>query len=80
MAEDKNATTNMDSGYTNKGTISVTGGTSTGTTAINTSYGHLDNQNGINMDNGIAAYGVNGSKFTNNSTGKINIKIGRAHV
>ena len=76
LGSNKNATTNMDSGYTNKGTISVTGGTSTGTTAINTSYGHLDNQNGINMDNGIAAYGVNGSKFTNNSTGKINITNG----
>ena len=28
------------------------------------------------MDNGIAAYGVNGSKFTNNSTGTINITNG----
>ena len=76
LGSNKHATTNMDSGYTNKGTINITGGTPTGTTAINTSYGYLDNQNAINMDNGIAAYGVNGSKFTNNSTGTINITNG----
>ena len=76
LGSNKHATTNMDSGYTNKGTINITGGTPTGTTAINTSYGYLDNQSAINMDNGIAAYGVNGSKFTNNSTGTINITNG----
>ena len=76
MGSNKNATSNMDSGYTNKGTINITGGTPTGTTAINTSYGYLDNQSAINMDSGIAAYGVNGSKFTNNSTGTINITNG----
>ena len=76
LGSNKHATTNMDSGYTNKGTINITGGTPTGTTAINTSYGYLDNQSAINMDSGIAAYGVNGSKFTNNSTGTINITNG----
>ncbi|BBM49369.1 autotransporter-associated N-terminal domain-containing protein [Leptotrichia wadei] len=76
LGSNKHATTNMDSGYTNKGTINITGGSATGSTGLNTSYGFVDNQGVISMDNGIGAYGVNGSKFTNNSTGTINITNG----
>ena len=76
MGSNKSATSVMDSGYINKGTLSITGGTSSGTTGLNTSYGFVDNQGTINMDSGIGAYGVNGSKFTNNTAGTINIANG----
>ena len=67
MASHDGVTTNTTTGYTNNGTINITGGTPSNTTALSTSFGYVDNKGTINVDNGIGAYGINGSSLTNNS-------------
>ena len=67
MASHDNVPNNTTTGYTNNGTINITGGTPSNTTALSTSFGYVDNKGTINVDNGIGAYGINGSSLTNNS-------------
>ena len=67
MASHDGVATNTTTGYTNNGTINITGGTPSSTTALSTSFGHVDNNSIINVDKGIGAYGVNGSTLTNNA-------------
>ena len=60
--------------YINNGTVDIKGGTlASGTIGLNISYGQVHNNNVINVDEGIGAYGINGSTLTNEATGKINI-------
>ena len=60
--------------YINNGTVDIKGGTLTaGTIGLNISYGQVHNNNVINVDEGIGAYGINGSTLTNEANGKINI-------
>ena len=66
MASHDGVATNTTTGYTNNGTVNITGGTASKTTAISTSFGYVDNKGTINVDNGIGAYGINGSSLTNN--------------
>ncbi|AMD94386.1 autotransporter-associated N-terminal domain-containing protein [Leptotrichia sp. oral taxon 847] len=67
MASHDGVSNNTTTGYTNNGTINITGGTPSNTTALSTSFGYVDNKGTINVDNGIGAYGINGSSLTNNS-------------
>ena len=68
------STSNSQTGYINNGTINITGGTlSSGSSAINTSFGTILNNKDITIDNGIGIIGVNGTKITNNSTGTIKV-------
>jgi len=62
---------NMDSGYTNNGQVSITGGNQVG---IYTSYGYVNNTNtgAISVDTGIAVAGVNGSVITNAGNIQVN--------
>ena len=60
--------------YINNGTVDIKGGTlATGAIGLNISYGQIHNKNIINVENGIGAYGINGSTLTNETSGKINI-------
>ena len=60
--------------YINNGKVDITGGSlSTETIGLNTSYGQIHNKNIINVNEGIGAYGINGSTLTNDTTGTINI-------
>ena len=61
---------NLDSGYTNNGTLEINGGNEAG---IYVSYGYIDNNHSIKVDKGIAAIGVNGSKITNKSSATITV-------
>ena len=74
MGSNTSATSNTSNMYINQGTVNITGGSfSAGTTGLNISYGTVDNHNIINVDNGIGAYGINGSKLLNRNTGAITI-------
>ncbi len=66
MASHDGVSNNTTTGYTNNGTINITGGTPSNTTALSTSFGYVNNKGTINVDNGIGAYGINGSSLTNN--------------
>jgi len=60
--------------FINNGTVDIKGGSlSAGTIGLNISYGQIHNKNIVNVENGIGAYGINGSTLTNDTTGKINI-------
>ena len=60
--------------FINNGTVDIKGGSlSAGTIGLNISYGQIHNKNIINVENGIGAYGINGSTLTNETSGKINI-------
>ena len=60
--------------FINNGTVDIKGGSlSAGTIGLNISYGQIHNKSTINVENGIGAYGINGSTLTNDTTGKINI-------
>ena len=60
--------------FINNGTVDIKGGSlSAGTIGLNISYGQIHNKNIINVENGIGAYGINGSTLTNEANGKINI-------
>ncbi|WP_026749203.1 autotransporter-associated N-terminal domain-containing protein, partial [Leptotrichia trevisanii] len=60
--------------FINNGTVDIKGGSlSAGTIGLNISYGQIHNKNVVNVENGIGAYGINGSTLTNDTTGKINI-------
>ncbi|QYR54310.1 autotransporter-associated N-terminal domain-containing protein [Fusobacterium hwasookii] len=60
--------------YINNGMVDIKGGTlAAGTIGLNISYGQIHNNNIINVDEGIGAYGINGSTLTNEANGKINI-------
>ena len=60
--------------YINNGIVDIKGGTlAAGTIGLNISYGQIHNNNIINVDEGIGAYGINGSTLTNEANGKINI-------
>ena len=60
--------------YINNGKVDITGGSlSTETIGLNISYGQIHNKNIINVNEGIGAYGINGSTLTNDTTGTINI-------
>ena len=67
MASHDGVATNATTGYTNNGTVDITGGTASKTAAISTSFGYVDNKGTINVDKGIGAYGANGSSLTNNN-------------
>ncbi|WP_405355150.1 autotransporter-associated N-terminal domain-containing protein [Fusobacterium polymorphum] len=65
---------NIKTQYINNGTVDIKGGTlASGTIGLNISYGQIHNNNTINVDEGIGAYGINGSTLANEATGKINI-------
>ncbi|QYR57893.1 autotransporter-associated N-terminal domain-containing protein [Fusobacterium vincentii] len=60
--------------FINNGTVDIKGGSlSAGTIGLNISYGQIHNKSTINVENGIGAYGINGSTLTNEENGKINI-------
>ena len=71
MGSNSGASSNATSGYINKGTVNITGGTiSSGVAGINVSYGRILNDTGANVkvDNGAALYGTNGSTLQNKGT------------
>ncbi|CAN2326262.1 Autotransporter domain-containing protein [Fusobacterium sp. oral taxon C10] len=71
MGSNSGAMSNASSGYINKGTVNITGGTtSSGVAGINVSYGKILNDTGANVkvDNGAALYGTNGSTLQNKGT------------
>ena len=72
MASSAGATTNAVSGYTNNGTIDISGGSST-KTAVNVSYGTITNNGTVKVDNGVGLYGTNGSKIENAANGIVNV-------
>ena len=79
MASHDGVPTNATTGYTNNGTVNLTGGTPSSTTALSTSFGYVNNNSTINVDKGIGAYGVNGSTLTNNADVNITLNgIGMA--
>ncbi|WP_029494561.1 beta strand repeat-containing protein, partial [Fusobacterium hwasookii] len=77
MGSNDSANTDPDNSktqYINNGTVDIQGGTlAAGTIGLNISYGQIHNKNIINVDEGIGAYGINGSTLTNEANGKINI-------
>ena len=72
MASSAGATSNAISGYTNNGTVEITGGSST-KAAVNVSYGTVTNNGTVNVDNGVGLYGTNGSKIENAANGIVNV-------
>ena len=77
MGSNNSANTDGDNSrtqYINNGTVDIQGGTlAAGTIGLNISYGQIHNNNIINVNEGIGAYGINGSTLTNEANGKINI-------
>ncbi|WP_167444847.1 autotransporter-associated N-terminal domain-containing protein [Fusobacterium canifelinum] len=66
MGSNNSATSNLISGYINKGNVNITGGTLTsGVAGINVSYGYISNLGDVKVDNGAGLYGTNGSKLEN---------------
>ena len=61
--------------FINNGTVDIKGGNTSKleTIGLNISYGQIHNNNILNVDRGIGAYGINGSTLTNEANGKINI-------
>ena len=72
MASSAGATSNAISGYTNNGTVEITGGSST-KAAVNVSYGTITNNGTVKVDNGVGLYGTNGSKIENAANGIVNV-------
>ena len=71
MGSNAGAANNSESGYINKGTVDITGGTSSsGVAGINVSYGQIlnDTTGLVKVDNGAGLYGTNGSKIVNKGT------------
>ena len=71
MGSNAGAANNSESGYINKGTVDITGGTSSsGVAGINVSYGQIlnDTTGLVKVDNGAGLYGTNGSKIENKGT------------
>ena len=71
MGSNAGAANNSESGYINKGTVDITGGTSSsGVAGINVSYGQIlnDTTGVVKVDNGVGLYGTNGSKIVNKGT------------
>ena len=71
MGSNAGAANNSESGYINKGTVDITGGTSSsGVAGINVSYGQIlnDTTGIVEIDNGAGLYGTNGSKIVNKGT------------
>ena len=71
MGSNSGAASNAESGYINKGTVNITGGTtSSGIAGINVSYGQIlnDTTGIVEIDNGAGLYGTNGSKIVNKGT------------
>ena len=71
MGSNAGAANNLESGYINKGTVDITGGTSSsGVAGINVSYGQIlnDTTGIVKVDNGAGLYGTNGSKIVNKGT------------
>ena len=68
-SNDKANTTDTDNSktqYINNGTVNITGGSLiAGTIGLNISYGQINNNSDINVDEGIGAYGINGSTLKN---------------
>ena len=73
MGSNTSATDNTSNMYNNEGTVDIKGGNVASTTALNVSYGTIHNKNLINVDKGIGAYGINGSKLINDQNANINI-------
>lgn len=68
MGSNADALSNAESGYTNKGTVNITGGTvAAGVAGINVAYGTVHNDTGgtVIVDNGAGLYGTNGSRLVN---------------
>ena len=68
MGSNADALSNAESGYTNKGTVNITGGTvAAGVAGINVAYGTVHNDTGgtVTVDNGAGLYGTNGSRLVN---------------
>ena len=70
MGSNSGAASNTESGYINKGTVNITGGTTSGVAGINVSYGQIlnDTTGIVEIDNGAGLYGTNGSKIINKGT------------
>ena len=71
MGSNADALSNAESGYTNKGTVNITGGTvAAGVAGINVAYGTVHNDTGgtVTVDNGAGLYGTNGSRLVNDGT------------
>lgn len=82
LGSNDTATLNTESGYVINGTVNISNGTDEAI-AMYTSFGHIEVESGgkIIVKNGVAAYGVNGSKIENKTggiikaTGELNIGI-----
>ena len=71
MGSNADAVSNAESGYTNKGTVNITGGTTTeGVAAVNVAFGTVHNESTgtLSVDNGAGIYGTNGSRLVNDGT------------
>lgn len=71
MGSNALASSNSESGYTNKGTVNITGGTVTeGVAAVNVAFGTVHNESTgtLSVDNGAGIYGTNGSRLVNDGT------------
>ena len=71
MGSNKNATANTESGYTNRGTVNISGGTtSKGVAGINVSYGNIVNDTTgiVSVNIGAGLYATNDSKVENKGT------------
>ena len=71
MGSNALASSNSESGYTNKGTVNITGGTVTeGVAAVNVAFGTVHNESTgtLSVDNGAGIYGTNGSRIVNDGT------------
>ena len=67
-------TKNSESGFVNKGTVDITGGSKDqAVTALNVSYGTIQNEKDVNVDHGNGLVGTDNSILTNTKDGKITV-------
>ena len=67
-----NVVDNTKTAYINNGTINITGANSN-SIGLKVDYGTIENNATVSMDDGIGLYGNNGSKISNNTSGKISV-------
>ena len=71
MGSNLSSTSNTDTGYVNKGTVNIAGGTAvSGVAGINVAFGQIlnDTAGKVTVDNGAGLYGTNGSELANDGT------------
>ncbi|WP_427170468.1 autotransporter-associated N-terminal domain-containing protein [Fusobacterium nucleatum] len=68
----KDTVDNSKTAYINNGTVDIKGGNS-GSIALRVNHGTIENNNLVQMNDGIGLYGSNGSKITNTTNGVIDI-------